>query len=370
MDHLTDCLLAWEGMELCETRTLKEIYELLLTVGVSRVEMSGAVYDKLCAVADLGLSRGLNAVPDVRSYANPDVCLDESSGTVPDESLDVCLDESLDVCLDESLDVCLDESLDESSGTAPDADCLSVIQAERLEDIPWDRLDALGRTRLVLWDRLFFQEYPRLFFRLLPYADRLELCPLDRNGLAGAAAAEWLLQGGKRAVVSFLGKGELAPLETVIMALWLRGRGKGFDPSPLTRLRELCERAVGVTEADRRPVVGRRIFHVESGVHVDGILKNPVCYEPFPPETVGGRRLVRLGKHSGMANIRYALQTRGMRSLGVKTDAALLNEVRAASIRLGRGLTEEEFDTLLRGKGRELRFASLPPSRKEGEVAL
>jgi homocitrate synthase NifV len=315
MDHLTDCLLAWEGMERCEIRTLKEIYELLLTVGVSRAEMSGAVYDKLRAVTDLGLSRGLDAAQDVRSYA------------APDESLDVCLDES--------------------SGTAPDADCLSVIRAERWEDIPWDRLDAPGMTRLILWDRLFFQEYPRLFSRLLPYADRLELCPLDRNGLAGAAAAEWLRHGGKRAVVSYLGKGDLAPLETVVMALCLRGRGKGFDPSPLTRLRELCERAVGVTEADRRPVVGRRIFHVESGVHVDGILKNPVCYEPFPPETVGGRRLIRLGKHSGMANIRYALQARGFCSLGAESETSLLERVRAESVRLGRGLSEEEFDAIL-----------------------
>jgi len=40
---------------------------------------------------------------------------------------------------------------------------------------------------------------------------------------------------------------------------------------------------------------------------VDGILKHPQCYEPFPPEIVGQKRKIVLGKQSGTASIQAKL---------------------------------------------------------------
>jgi homocitrate synthase NifV len=228
-------------------------------------------------------------------------------------------------------------------------DMLHEICIRHGEAIPLDQLRKPDFLRLIVSDQWFFQGYPRLFSTLLPYGDHVEFCPVDHHGLATALAAEWLLAGGTRVALSFSGKGGFASLEAVIMTLWLRGRaGSAYNPALLTRLREVFQAAAGQGIPSRAPVVGARVFDVESGVHVDGILKNAACYEPFPPETVGGVRAIRMGKHSGRSNIRYALEIRGIPSPGQVVEAALLDEVHAWSARLGRGLLDQEFDALLR----------------------
>ena len=54
-----------------------------------------------------------------------------------------------------------------------------------------------------------------------------------------------------------------------------------------------------------KPLFGSDIFRHESGIHVDGILKDASTYELFPPEKVGGHRELVPGKHSGRAAIRH-----------------------------------------------------------------
>ncbi|MFZ3090609.1 MAG: hypothetical protein WA240_08310 [Nitrospirota bacterium] len=39
-----------------------------------------------------------------------------------------------------------------------------------------------------------------------------------------------------------------------------------------------------------KPIVGSGVFTYESGIHADGVIKYPPCYEPFPPEDVGAKR--------------------------------------------------------------------------------
>ena len=50
-------------------------------------------------------------------------------------------------------------------------------------------------------------------------------------------------------------------------------------------------------------MVGERVFSHESGLHTDGVLKNPSNYEGFPPEEVGLTRHIVAGKHSGTNGI-------------------------------------------------------------------
>ena len=56
-----------------------------------------------------------------------------------------------------------------------------------------------------------------------------------------------------------------------------------------------------------KPIVGENVFTHESGIHVDGILKNVETYEPIPPEIVGHHRKIALGKHTGRASIKSKL---------------------------------------------------------------
>jgi homocitrate synthase NifV len=74
----------------------------------------------------------------------------------------------------------------------------------------------------------------------------------------------------------------------------LRKTGKTYEFFP--EMADLLRKMTG--EALNKPIIGKRLFYVESGIHADGVLKLPKCYEPFPPEIIGQTRKIVLGKES------------------------------------------------------------------------
>jgi len=116
-----------------------------------------------------------------------------------------------------------------------------------------------------------------------------------------------------------------------------------FFPEMANLLNKITARPLGFN----KPILGERIFHVESGIHVDGILKDPKCYEPFPPETVGLKRKIVIGKHSGTASIRAKLA-----ELGIQCDQekipAVLEGVRAKGEENRGALNDMEFEQVVR----------------------
>jgi homocitrate synthase NifV len=48
-----------------------------------------------------------------------------------------------------------------------------------------------------------------------------------------------------------------------------------------------------------KSIVGEAVFTHESGIHVDGLLKDRGNYEAFQPEELGREHRLVLGKHSG-----------------------------------------------------------------------
>jgi len=124
----------------------------------------------------------------------------------------------------------------------------------------------------------------------------------------GLATANTLaaVRGGARAVsVTLGGLGERAgnaALEQVAAGLPLFcGIDSGVD---LTRLPALCSLVADASNrpipADR-PLVGSAAFAHESGIHVDGLLKDPELYEFVRPEAFGRERSFVPGIHSGAA---------------------------------------------------------------------
>ena len=99
-----------------------------------------------------------------------------------------------------------------------------------------------------------------------------------------------------------------------------------------------------------KAVMGERVFAVESGVHVDGLLKDETLYEPFPPELVGQRRTIVIGKHSGRSSIALKLREGGLEA---RDTAKLLQAVREASQNRNRGLTDAEFFALAAAGGED-----------------
>jgi homocitrate synthase NifV len=179
--------------------------------------------------------------------------------------------------------------------------------------------------------------------------DDTQLCPTDALGLATATAVEWCLLPGRRSVVtSVFGIGGFAATEEVTMALrGIKRRHVGRIFAGLPALRDMFEDITGVVTRGGKPVVGRDIFAVKSGVHVDGILKAPRCYTPYPPGDVGQENTILVGRQSGLAAVRYMLSATGV-ALPPGRESELLARVKALGGEKNDNLTADEFVSLAR----------------------
>ncbi len=108
-----------------------------------------------------------------------------------------------------------------------------------------------------------------------------------------------------------------------------------------------------VGAASKRPVpawkavVGESVFAHESGLHVDGVLKDPRNYEPFEPGEVGSSRQLVLGKHAGRHGLAARIQGLGLDSSAICL-STLLRRVRAISQRRKRPIEDSELEGLFR----------------------
>lgn len=144
----------------------------------------------------------------------------------------------------------------------------------------------------------------------------------DDFGLATGNAVAALEAGAAWADGCLLGGGERAgTARTEALAAWLamrRGLALRLDPLP-----ELCRAAaaaLGRRLDPHAPVVGASIWRVASGLHVDGLGKDPATYEPFDPAAVGATRELLLGPQSGRGAVRIACRARGLRPSEAELD--------------------------------------------------
>jgi D-citramalate synthase len=86
----------------------------------------------------------------------------------------------------------------------------------------------------------------------------------------------------------------------------------GLDLTVFVPLANAVSAATGVPIPVNKPVLGRHAFTHESGLHVDGLLRDPSTYEPYPPERIGATRRIVLGKHSGRSCVEAVLEQHGV----------------------------------------------------------
>ena len=77
---------------------------------------------------------------------------------------------------------------------------------------------------------------------------------------------------------------------------------------------QLVSRLTGVYVQPNKAIVGENAFTHESGIHTQGVLSNPLTYEPIAPELVGCTRRISPGKHSGSHAIRADLEQYGLKA--------------------------------------------------------
>jgi len=132
--------------------------------------------------------------------------------------------------------------------------------------------------------------------------------------------------GASCAHVTVNGLGERAgntPLEEIVMALEiLYGYPTRIKKEELYQLSTMVSRLTGVPLPVNKAVVGEMAFTHESGIHAHGVMKDPSTYEPIKPETIGRKRRIVLGKHSGSASVESALN-----EMNYKADENQIKEI-------------------------------------------
>ncbi len=186
----------------------------------------------------------------------------------------------------------------------------------------------------------------------------LEIHAHDDLGLATANTLAAVKAGATHASVTVVGLGERAgnaPLEEVAVALTqLYGRETGIV------LTELAAVAVIVATAAVRPIpvnkaiVGDHVFTHESGIHVDGLLKDRRTYQALDPALLGRSHRFVMGKHSGLAAIAASLAELQLQA-NPRELPAVLAEVRRHAIATKGAVTAE----MLAGILAEIRHAAI-----------
>jgi 2-isopropylmalate synthase len=157
-------------------------------------------------------------------------------------------------------------------------------------------------------------------------------------GLATANTLAAVQAGARQVEVTINGLGERAgnaSLEEVVMALRTRPTqfpelASGVQTEQITAASRLVSYLTGFAVQPNKAVVGGNAFAHESGIHQDGVIKNPLTYEIMTPQSVGlsGSQLT-IGKLSG----RRGLQGK-LRELGHEVDGEALDALYRQAIAL------------------------------------
>lgn len=180
---------------------------------------------------------------------------------------------------------------------------------------------AMGGDRFRFCDTLGILDPFSMYDRVRALREAVPELPIEVHthndfGMATANTIAGIRAGAAFANTTVNGLGERAgnaALEEVVMGL---KHASGVDTGIAThRFREL---SLFVAKASHRPlppwkaVVGESVFAHESGLHTDGVLKNPSNYEGFDPAEVGLSRTIVVGKHSGSSGLINRYQDMGI----------------------------------------------------------
>jgi len=199
-------------------------------------------------------------------------------------------------------------------------------------------------------------------------------------GLATANTLAAVQAGARQVEVTINGLGERAgnaSLEEVVMALRTRptqftaaatGAGTpgpalthGVQTEHLTAASRLVSYLTGFAVQPNKAVVGGNAFAHESGIHQDGVIKNPLTYEIMTPQSVGlSGSSITIGKLSGRKGLANRLVTLGYELEGEALDSIYRQAMELADEK--KEVTDDDLVALV-----EQRLAEVPQAvRLEG----
>jgi homocitrate synthase NifV len=349
------------GVVFSRSEKLK-IARMLDSIGVPELEcgipaMGKTERDSIKALVALGLNARLMtwnraAIPDIKASLECGVSAVDISLSVSDIMIECKLRKSrkwVREQLKTSLGFAKEHGLYVSVGgeDASRADINFLIELMQISrELGGDRFrfcDTLG-----ILDPFTLFEKVRTLRQAVPELD-IEVHTHNDLGMATANAIAGIRAGARFVNTTVNGLGERAgnaALEEVVMGLKLAcGIDLGIDTH------RFCEISRFVGKASHRPVpswkavVGEKVFSHESGIHTDGVIKNPLTYEGFDPAEVGLSRYLVLGKHSGSSGLVERFNGLGI-TISREDASCLMERVRGAVQRVKRPLNDNELRKL------------------------
>ncbi|WP_022852410.1 LeuA family protein [Thermodesulfatator atlanticus] len=235
---------------------------------------------------------------------------------------------------------------------------LGLEDASRAEkDFLWQAIDSAvqaGAKRIRLSDTLGRWtplEVANLVREFKSRFQGVELAIHAHNdfGMATANAICALESGADWADVSILGLGEragLARTEEVLAFLYFHRNAKRYNLKRLVELVHYVAWHAGVSIPEFKPIVGKKLFYCETGLHVEALYKNRKLYEPFPPEEVGLKHHFEIGAKSGRAAIASKLKELGFNISEQELDT-IVKQVKIISREKGAPLSDNEVLSLV-----------------------
>lgn len=198
-------------------------------------------------------------------------------------------------------------------------------------------------NRIIGLEDIIFYDYEDIFLKIKNlFGDAMEMCIKNEFNSAAAMSLEWIKSGGKKVVSTFAGIGGYAPLEDILGSLMFLEKIKIHgNPKILPEVLNIFEEITENKLHSNMPFIGEDIFNVESGIHVNGISKNPSTYEPYDPSEIGRKRNIIIGKHSGISSLEIKLKELNI-NYNSKNLQIMLEDVRKFSMQKRRGLSNEE----------------------------
>ncbi len=335
------------------------IAKYLDQIGVDQIEagipvMGGFEKDCIKQIVDLGLKSSIMAwnrpvIADLKESINCGV-----------DAVAISISTS-DIHIEHKLKTTREDVLARMSDAAKFAKDHNLYVSVNAEDASRSDIDFLTEFALVAKhagaDRLRFCDTvgtltPLSTFRYIKtlidaVGINIEMHTHNDFGMATANALAGVYAGANYVGVTVNGLGERAGnacLEEVIMALkYLMGVNLPYDTKMFKEVAEYVAGASGRLLPVSKPIVGSNIFAHESGIHGDGVIKNPLTYEVFTPEEVGLERQMVIGKHSGSNSIRNKFLIEYGIELNDEESKLILEKARELSIALKRSLFDKEL---------------------------
>ncbi len=164
-------------------------------------------------------------------------------------------------------------------------------------------------------------------------------------GLALANAIAGIKAGAKAVTTTVNGIGERAgnvPLEQFVASMkYVYRCDLGIDTTKLKELSDIVAEYSGLGLPKNQPLVGQNVFSHESGIHVAAVLNCPMTYEPIPPEEIGNKRHLIMGKKTGLNYVRKRVEDLSMIASEAQL-AKILCEVKKLGEEKGR-VSDDEF---------------------------